>query len=107
MRKRERVSSQDLYQSISVLRAYGFEKDLFERHGQNVYGLGLQRACFGDDALLAVAGEHRQHSPLLASRDDAARLERSVRRVALEHELDALVAGAHLVERTVDDDAAA
>src|SRR5688572_25923419 len=60
----QRVSSQALYQSISVLHRHGLEKDVLQRDGRDLDGLGIQRPSFGDDSLRAGARQHRQHSPL-------------------------------------------
>src|SRR5688572_4901279 len=100
----QRVSSQALYQSISVLHRHGLEKDVFQRHRADLDGLGVQRARFGDDSIRTGARQHRQHSPLPAHARDAGARERDRRRIAVEHELHAAVARAHVVERALDDD---
>src|SRR5882724_9616932 len=60
IRNRQRVSSQDLYQSMSVLRGDRFEKDLFERNRRDVGGRRIQRARLVEDAFGAGARQHGQ-----------------------------------------------
>src|SRR5688572_2673537 len=65
-KKRQRVSTQALCHSISVLHVNGFEKKLLESDRQHVDGVRVQRARFGDDFCFGGATEHGQHSSFTA-----------------------------------------
>src|ERR1700674_623392 len=104
---RHRVSSHALYQSISILRRHGFEKDLFERHGGNVHGHRVQRSRLVEDPLGPGARQHREHTTLAPHALDARRAERRIWRVALEHQVNAAEVLPKVVERTRHHGAAA
>src|SRR5947207_3718876 len=99
IRRRVRVSSHALYQSISVLRRDGFEEDLFQRDGQNVDRHRAQRARLLEDLLGAGAGEHAEHASLAAHTRDTRAAKRGCRRLAVEHQLNAPKLLAKVVER--------
>src|SRR5678815_3344650 len=98
-RKRQRVSTQALCHSISVLHANGFEENFLESHGQHVDALRIQRARFGDDVGFRGSTEHGQHSPLAAHSHDASRLELRIGSCTVEDDLDAPIRCAKVVER--------
>src|SRR5206468_12892062 len=62
MRNRHRVSSHDLYQSISVLRAYGLEKNFFEGDRQYLEREWMERARFVEDRV-GIAARHQRDRP--------------------------------------------
>src|SRR5438034_4454541 len=71
MRNRHQVSSHDLYQSISVLRAYGLEENLFEGDGQYLHRQGIEGARFVDDRVGIAARHQRDHAALAVHARDA------------------------------------
>src|SRR3954469_3648753 len=89
IRKRPRVSSHDLYQSMSVLRGHGFEEDVFQRDGCDVDRSRIPRARFGDDRLGAGAGQDAEHATLTGHARNPPRVELRVGRVAVENQLNA------------------
>src|SRR5438094_1891676 len=107
MRNRHRVSSHDLYQSMSVLHRNACEKDVLQRDRHDVDRHGTERARFVEDRLGARARQNREHPPVATHALDARRAERRLGCIALEHELNAPVVLPHVVERRVDDGAAA
>src|SRR5262249_143520 len=107
MKNRQRVSSHDLYQSISVLRDDGLEKDVFQGHWRDVDRHGVERPSFVHYALGPRAREQREHTALPADTLDARRTERRLRRVAIEHQLNAAVPLAEIVERAGENGTAA
>src|SRR3984893_17384522 len=64
MRNRQRVSSHDLYQSMSVLRAHGLEKNFLESDGQYLQRHGIERARLADDRV-GVSTRHQRDHPAL------------------------------------------
>src|SRR5438477_13161830 len=106
IRNRQRVSSQALVQSMSVLRHYAFEKDFLEGYRNDVDRDGIECARFVDDRSRAAARQHREHAPI-ALHAHGRRPERRRRRVVFEHQLDAAVVFAQLVERAGNDRASA
>src|SRR5580658_4185431 len=72
---RHRVSSHDLYQSISVLPANGFEKDLLQRDGDDIHRHRIQPARLIEDPLGTRARQHRQHTTLAPHPLDTRRQE--------------------------------
>src|SRR5215813_2738842 len=92
MRKRQRVSSHDLYQSMSVLRVDGgvdgFEKYFLERERRDVNRLRMKLARLGRDGFGGVAGEDGQHAAIPSRANDAGRAKRQCRRVRFEDNLD-------------------
>src|SRR4249919_3320463 len=62
MRNRQRVSSHDLYQSMSVLRLHGFKEDFFQRDRQDVDRGRPERAGFVEDRLSPAARDDREHA---------------------------------------------
>src|SRR4051812_42428532 len=107
MRNRHRVSSHDLYQSISVLSIHGFQEDLLERQRRDVHR--RRRKCLRllHDRVCARAGEDRQHAPGAACADDTRRPEIDVGSVTGKYKLNAAVPLADVVERSGHDGAAA
>src|SRR3954467_4033316 len=107
MRNRQRVSSHDLYQSMSVLRVDRggdrLEKNLFERQRQHVHRYGIERARFSGNRIRAGAREHAQHATVPPRANDAWRAERNCRRVLVEDDLYATIAIADVIERSADD----
>src|SRR5437879_13498221 len=97
---RQRVSSHDLYQSMSVLRGYGLEEDLFQRDWDDVHRHGAERARLVEDPLCAGARQHREHATLPPYPLDARRAQRRLPRIAVEHHLDAAEALPEVVDRT-------
>src|SRR4030095_9588297 len=88
IRNRHRVSSQDLYQSMSVLRRDGLEKDFLERDGQHVDRRRPKPASLVENGVGATAGDDRQHAASALDTHDALGAQRRLRRVAVEHQLD-------------------
>src|SRR5207245_8263379 len=108
IRNRDRVSSHDLYQSISVpLHGDGLEEDLLQRDRCDVDRNGLEPSRLFDDSGGSGAREHRQDAPVAPHPLDPWRAERGVGRVAVEHELNPAVALAQIVERARYDRTAA
>src|ERR1044071_3149628 len=112
MKKRQRVSSHDLYQSMSVaLRLNRFEKNLLERHRRDFDRRRIPRARLVDDRIGVRAHQQRDHAPVALHARDVRRAKLRRRRRAVEHELHAAEALAQIVERArhhraaaVDDD---
>src|SRR5918995_6944500 len=107
MTKRQRVSSHERYQSMSVLLDNGFEKDFFECHRHDIDGDGIERARLQNDLLAATGRERRQHAPPSARARDTRGAKGVLGRRAIEDGLDAAVTGAQFVELAFDDRAAA
>src|SRR2546427_775578 len=99
MKKRQRVSSHDLYQSMSLLRSYALEEDLFQRDGHDVHRHRVERARLADDALGAVARQPREHTALPPHSHDARRDKYRCGCFAVEYELNAAVLFAEIIER--------
>src|SRR6185436_12224522 len=99
MKKRQRVSSHDLYQTMSVLRDDGFEKDVFQRHWGNVDRDRMKRARLAGQLFGSRARQQRDHPSLPPDSRDAWRPEGWLRRITVEHELNPPVAFAQIVER--------
>src|SRR4051794_3978214 len=89
MMKRQRVSSHDLYQSMSVLRSHGFEKDFLQRHRRYIHGHGLQRAGFVNDVVGSGVRQHGQHPALSPHACNARRAKARIGSVSVEDELNA------------------
>src|SRR5712692_2454125 len=96
---RQRVSSHDLYQSMSVLRGNGLEEDLFQRDGDDVHRHRAERARLVEDSIGSLARQHREHATLAPHSLDARRPEYRFRRIAVEHQLDAAEILPKVVER--------
>src|SRR3954471_6559143 len=98
-----RVSSHDLYQSISVLRLNRFEKNVLQRDRQHVDRSRAERARLRGDLIGAAGGENRENAALTLDALCARRPERGPGGLAVEHRLHAPVAVADVVEGARDD----
>src|SRR5262245_66589262 len=78
-----RVSSHDLYQSMSVLPLDGPEKILFQRHGRDVDRDRRERLRFGEHHIGPHARENGHHPSFALHPPHAWRAEREVGRVAV------------------------
>src|SRR5262245_32586043 len=99
IRKRHRVSSQNLYQSISILRRDALQEDLLERDRQHVDRRGTERARLFEDVFGMAARHQREHAAAALHARDTWRAERRVGSAALEDELNPAIALAQIVER--------
>src|ERR1051325_7586890 len=98
IRNRPRVSSHDLYQSMSVLRCDGFEEDVLQGHRDDVHRRRAERAGFVENRICAGAREQGEHAPGAMHALDARRVKRRRRRLAIEHELDSTEVLPQIVE---------
>src|SRR5260221_10991701 len=88
IRKRVRVSSHDLYQSMSALCFHGLEKDLFQRDGNDVDRRRVERARLGENLFGSRARQHGEHAALAPHALDARRAECRRGGLVVEHQLN-------------------
>src|SRR5262245_46162873 len=103
-----RVSTNDLYQSISCLLSAcgscGIEKDVGQRDGSDLDFARVVLARLGDDVVGAAVDEDREHPALGARLTDSCRMPQRGRRSAVEDHHDAAVARLDVVERRLEDE---
>src|SRR5207245_4895530 len=98
IRKRHRVSSHALYQSISVLRDNRLEKNVFQRDRDHIDGHRMQGTDLGHDSVGASVRYNREDAAGAADAHDPGRPEDGIRRVAVEYELDPAVPLAQILK---------
>src|SRR5262245_18666598 len=98
IRKRQRVSSQNLYQSMSALRCDTFEEDFLERDRQHVDRSRVEGARLVENPFRMTARHQRQDAAAALYTCDAWRSERSVWSSTVEDQLNPPVLFAEGVE---------
>src|SRR5690348_11555484 len=106
-RKRQRVSTQDLYQSISILLSNSFQKNLLQRDGDHIHRDRLQRARFFNDFAGPLPGQQRERTAMTLHPQDAGSAKRHVGSFRIEDQEDAPIIFAKIFESARDHVAAA
>src|SRR5262245_40852746 len=101
-KNRNRVSSQVLCQSMSVLHRYGVEKDVLECRRHHFGRDRLPCARFVEHGLRAGAREDAQHPSMALRPDDALRARRDGGRFTIEEQADVAIPFPDVVEDALD-----
>src|SRR5579859_473827 len=99
IRNRQRVSSQDLYQSMSVLRVHSLEKDFFQSDWHDVDRPWMERARFLENRIDAGARKDGEHAAVARDPFNTACTKCHLGRVVIEYEVNAPELLAQVVER--------